>query len=92
MAPYVVRRSTVLATDDRFWPMATYIQKTSVPFLVDDRINGNDCFSGSSVADDQLSLSSSDGDHGVNSLDTCLDGLFHGLTDNDTRCGLLQHS
>ena len=43
-----------------------------VSFLIDDSINGNGGLSGLSVTNDQLSLSSSDGDETINSLETGL--------------------
>ena len=47
--------------------------------LVDDRIQGKCGFSGLAVADDQLTLSSADRDHGVDRLDTGLQRFFDRL-------------
>ena len=43
--------------------------------LVDDRIGGDGSFTCLTVTDDKLTLSASDGDHGVDSFDTCLKRL-----------------
>ena len=54
-------------------------------FLVNDRIKSDGRLTCLTVTDDQLSLSSSDGYHGVNSLDTGLKGSIYGLTGDNTR-------
>ena len=47
--------------------------------LVDDGIGGQNGLAGLPVADDQLTLAASDGDHAVNGLDAGLQGLLHRL-------------
>ncbi len=47
--------------------------------LVDDRIDSNGGLAGLPVADDQLTLSSADGDHGVDGFDARLQRLAHRL-------------
>ena len=44
----------------------------TLSLLINNGINGNCRLTGLSVTDDQLTLSSSDGHHGVNCLNTCL--------------------
>ena len=57
--------------------------------LVQDRIDRDGSLTGLTVADDQLTLSASDRDHGVDSLDAGLQRLFNGLAGNDAgRYGL----
>ena len=51
------------------------ISSIEVSFLVDDGIDGDSGLSGLSVTNDQLSLSSSDGDETVDGLETGLHGL-----------------
>src|SRR5262249_33270476 len=53
--------------------------------LVDDRIQGNSGLAGLPVANDQFTLPAPDGNHGVDSLDACLDGDSHGFAGNDAR-------
>ena len=53
--------------------------------LVDDGIDGDGGLTCLPVADNQLTLSAADGDHGVNGLDTGLEGFLHGLAIDDTR-------
>src|SRR4030067_2923559 len=48
--------------------------------LVEDCIHSNGCFSGLTVTDDQLPLTSSNGDHGVNAFQSCLEGFLHRLS------------
>ena len=54
-----------------------------VALLVDDRINRNGGLTGLTVADDELALSAADRNHRVDSEDTGLHGLMHGLTRNN---------
>ena len=42
--------------------------ENSFAFLVDDRVEGNNCLAGSAVADDELPLAPSDRDQGVDAL------------------------
>ena len=49
--------------------------------LVDDRVDGNGSLSGLAVADDQLTLTPSDGNHGVYGLKTGLERLVHRLAE-----------
>src|SRR6187200_499385 len=51
--------------------------------LVDNRVERNCRLAGLAIADDQLALSTADRDHGVDSLDTGLQRLFHGLPVDD---------
>ena len=57
--------------------------------LVDDRINRNGSLTGLTVADDQLALATTDGDHGVHRLQAGLHRLGHRLTPDDARSDLL---
>merc|ERR1740131_170858 len=52
--------------------------------LVDDGVNGDGGFASLSVTNDQLTLSTANGDKGVDSLDTCLHGLLDRLSGDDT--------
>jgi hypothetical protein len=63
--------------------------KYIVSFLVYDRIDGDDCFPSAPVTDNKFPLSSSDGDHGVNSFYTCLKWFSNGLANNNTGGHLL---
>ena len=54
--------------------------------LVNDRICCNGCLSCLTVADDQLTLSTTDRNHGVNCLDTSLQRLVYGTSLTDPRC------
>ena len=56
--------------------------------LVDDRVNRHGGFAGAAVADDQFALAASDGNHGVNGLDTGLQGYVYGLTVCNTGAGI----
>ena len=58
-------------------------------FLIYDGIRCNGRLSGLAVADDKLTLSPSDGDHGIDGLDARLKGLKYGLPLADTGCGAL---
>ena len=51
--------------------------------LVDDGVGGDGGLTGLAVANDQLTLTAADGDHGVNGLDTGLQRLLNGLPLND---------
>ena len=51
--------------------------------LVDDGIGGDGGLAGLAVTDDQLALTASDGDHGVDGLDTGLQRLLDGLALDD---------
>ena len=51
--------------------------------LVDDGIGGNGGLAGLAVTNDQLALTASDGDHGVDGLDTGLQRLLDGLALDD---------
>ena len=59
-------------------------------FLIDDGIDTDRSLSGLTVTDHQLTLSASDGDHGIDRLDTCLEWFFYRLTENNTGCFTLQ--
>ena len=51
----------------------------TLAFLVNDGINGNGCLTGLTVADNKLTLSPSNRNHGVNSLDSGLEGSIYGF-------------
>ena len=53
------------------------------PLLVNDRVHRDRRLAGLTVTDDQLALSPSDGDHGIDGLDSCLQGLPHRLPFED---------
>jgi hypothetical protein len=53
-------------------------------YVLEDGVEGNGGLSGLTVTDDQLTLTTSDGDHGVDRLETGLDGLADGLAGQDT--------
>src|SRR5260221_10633683 len=53
-------------------------------FLVDDSIDGDGRFTGLAVADDQLTLPATDGDHRVDGLDTGLEGFLYRFAINNT--------
>ena len=55
----------------------------ALAFLVDDRIQGDGGFAGLTVADNQLALASTDGDHGIHTLETGLQRLLDGLSLGD---------
>ena len=60
--------------------------------LVDDRIHGDGGLAGLTVSDDQLTLSPSDRNHGVDGLDAGLQRLVDGLpVDNARRFTLQRH-
>ena len=51
--------------------------------LVDDGVYGYGRLAGLAVADDELALAATDGDHGVDGLDAGLQGLLDGLAEDD---------
>lgn len=53
--------------------------------LVQHGIKGDSGLTGLTVTNDQLTLTTADGDHGVDTLQTSLDGLVDGATGQDTR-------
>ena len=53
--------------------------------LIDYRINGNGCLAGLSVTDYEFTLSPSDRNHGVYSLESCLERFGNRLTEYHTR-------
>ena len=53
--------------------------------LVQHGVKGNSGLTGLTVTDDQLTLTTADGNHGVDTLHTSLNGLVDGLTGQDTR-------
>ena len=57
-----------------------------LPLLVNDGIRSYRCLSGLAIANDQLTLTSSDRDHGIDSLDAGLQRLMNRLAVADTRC------
>src|SRR5690606_33505283 len=65
-------------TDDRLTPFVKF-------FLIDDGVDGHGGLTGLAVADDQLALSASDGDHRVDGLDTGLQRLVYRLAVDHTR-------
>ena len=56
-----------------------------VSLLVDDGVDRDSGLTGLTVTNDELTLSTTNGDHGVNSLDTGLHGLVHRLTLHNAR-------
>ena len=58
--------------------------------LVDDGIDGNGCFSCLAVADNQLTLSAADRNHGVYCLQARLQRLVDWLPEDDAGCFALQ--
>ena len=53
--------------------------------LIDDRVDRDRGLAGPTIANDQLALAAADRDHGVDRLDTSLEGLLHRLPDDDSR-------
>lgn len=53
--------------------------------LVEHGVEGDGSLTGLTITDDQLTLTTSDGHHGVDRLETSLDGLADGLTGKNTR-------
>jgi hypothetical protein len=52
--------------------------------LVEDGVKTNGSLTGLTITNDQLTLSSADGNHGVDGLETSLDGLVDGLSGQNT--------
>jgi hypothetical protein len=52
--------------------------------LVEDGVKTNGSLTGLTVTNDQLTLTSADGNHGVDGLETSLDGLVDGLSGQNT--------
>src|SRR5207302_3935377 len=57
----------------------------ALTLLVDDGVEADGGLARLAVADDQLALSATDGDHGVDRLDTRLQRLLHRLAHDDAR-------
>ena len=57
-----------------------------LPLLVQDGVDGHGGLARLTVTDDELSLPSPDGGHGVDGLDACLERLLHRLPTNDAGC------
>ena len=57
----------------------------TLTLLVQDRVDGDGGLTGLTVTDDEFALSTADRGHGVDGLDSRLQGLAHGLTTGDTR-------
>ena len=53
-----------------------------VGFLVDDGVDGDGGLANLAVADDELALSATDGNHGVDCLETGLERLLYGLAED----------
>lgn len=58
------------------------------PLLVEDGVKSDGSLAGLTVTNDQLTLTTADGNHGVDGLETSLHGLVDGAAGQDTR-GLL---
>ena len=58
--------------------------KRKIRTLVEHGIESDSSLSGLTVTDDQLTLTTANGNHGVDGLETSLDGLTDGLTGQDT--------
>jgi hypothetical protein len=52
--------------------------------LVDDGVDGNGGLAGLTIADDKLTLATTNGHEGVDGLETSLHALVHGLAGNNT--------
>ena len=61
--------------------IVTYIVES---LLIDDSINGNSSFSSLTITNDQLTLAATNGDKGINGLETCLHRFVDRFTSNDT--------
>src|ERR1700722_11884579 len=61
-----------------------------VALVVDNRVEGHGSFAGLAIADNELALTSSNRDHGVNRLQPSGHGLAHRLTSNDAGSNALQ--
>ena len=53
--------------------------------MVKHGVESDGSLTGLTVTNDQLTLTTADGNHGVDGLETSLDGLTDGLTGQDTR-------
>ena len=53
--------------------------------LVEDSVKGDSSLTSLTITNDQLTLTTTDGNHGVDGLETSLDGLVDGTTRQDTR-------
>ncbi len=51
--------------------------------MINDRIDGNGCFTCLAVTDNKLALSAADRHHGIDRLDTGLHRLMYGFTSHD---------
>ena len=60
--------------------------------LVQDGVDGDRCLAGLAVADDQLTLAPSDGEHGVDGQDAGLHGGVHRLTVDDAGGRTFDHA
>src|SRR2546428_9572318 len=56
-----------------------------LPFLIDDRVHADGRFARAAVADDELALAASDGDHRVDGLEACLERLLDRAPVDDAR-------
>ncbi len=63
-----------------------------LPFLGDDCIDCYRCFTGLSVTDDKLTLTTADRYQGIDRFDTCLKRFMYGFTSHDTGSTLLDVS
>ena len=52
-------------------------------FLIDDGIDGNGGFTRLTVTDNQLALTSTNWNHGIYGLDSCLKGFIYRLAENN---------
>src|SRR5690554_7831727 len=57
--------------------------------LVDDRVDGDSGLTDLTVTDDQLTLATTDGNHGIDGFQTSLYRLVNGLTGDNARCNFL---
>ena len=60
--------------------------KNILVFLIQNGINGNGRFTGLTVSNNQLTLTSSNRNHGVNCFNSCLKWCIHRLTGNNSAC------
>ena len=60
-----------------------------LPFLVDNSIDRKGCLTGLAVANDQLTLATSNRDHRIDGFDAGLDGSIDILAQHHTRCNAL---
>jgi hypothetical protein len=76
---------TLLANGDVDAVKLLNLVVTVVPLLlVEDRVDGDSGLTGLTVTDDQLTLTTTDGNHGVDRLETSKHGLADGSTGKDT--------